>query len=122
MKTLKSSLTLPLQINVASATITDQCDIINEFNQHFTSSGSLFDRIQKPTHCDNVLDVDGGILLNNFENVGQGFSLFTDTDNEVLAVMLALDIKKSPGADHLDPGLLKCAAFLIVGSITHIFN
>ena len=68
VRTLKCSLTLPLQMNVASETITDQSDIINEFNQHFTFAGSLFDRIQKPTHCDNVLDF--------VEKVRQGFPLW----------------------------------------------
>jgi hypothetical protein len=35
--------------------------------------------------------------------------------------LLAIDNIKSTGADKLDPGLLKCAAPIIVGSITHIF-
>jgi hypothetical protein len=35
--------------------------------------------------------------------------------------LLANDNKKSTGADQLDPGLLKCAAPIIVGEIAHMF-
>ena len=41
---------------------------------------------------------------------------------EVRDALLTLDRKKSPGADHLEPGLFKCAAHLIAVSVAHIFN
>lgn len=56
------------------------------------------------------------------KNVSQGFSFRQLTDNEVLDVLLTLDMKNYTRAHYLDPGLLKCTASLIVGSITHNFN
>ena len=41
---------------------------------------------------------------------------------EVLDALLTLATqKKSTGADHLEPGLLMCAAPLIAGSVANIF-
>lgn len=95
--------------------------ITGAFIHHFISAGSFFQRTLKPIHNDTVLDADRGNLLNDQINYCQSFPFRLFTEKYVLDDLLAIDNKISTGADQLDPGLLKCAAPIFVGSITHIF-
>jgi hypothetical protein len=78
---------------------------------------ALFERTSKPIHNNIRLNADWGNLLNDQRNYSQSFSFMLFT-KKVLDALLAIDNNKSTGGNHLDPGLLKCAAPIIVGSIT----
>ena len=56
------------------------------------------------------------------ENSKLVFNIPKVTEDEVLSALSAIDSKKSLAADHLDPYLLTCAAPIISGVVTHIFN
>lgn len=57
-------------MNVESGPITDNIDRMN-------LTTILFLQVLGLSHCDNVLDVNGGILQNHFEKRQSGFFLST---------------------------------------------
>lgn len=67
-------------------------------------------------------DAYEGIMHEYADADGQGFSLSLFTEEKVIYALLAIDTKKTTGADKLDPGLLARAAPLTSGVLTHIFN
>ena len=53
------------------------------------------------------------------ENSKLVFNFQKVTKDEVLSALSAIDSKKSLGADNLESYLLKCAAPIIAGVVTH---
>ena len=56
------------------------------------------------------------------ENSKPVFNFQKITEDEVLSALAAIDSKKLLGADNQEPYLLKCAAPIIAGLVTHIFT
>ena len=86
--------------------------MVNSFNKHFISSGSIFNEIPD---C-NIPNPSPPLREDN-----PTFSLSPIPRNEVLKALKNLDIK-SAGPDEIDPFFLKAAAEIIAGPLAHIFN
>lgn len=122
LKRGNSAVSLPKQITSDSCILSEKNDICDAFNKHFISAGFLFER--KSGHCGTgqLVDFSSCFSTVTLKNGNPVFSFQKITEAEVLAALCAIDTKKSLGADNLDPFLLKCAAPIIAGSVTHIFN
>ncbi len=87
--------------------------MVNSFNKHFISSGSIFNEI-------SVSDISNPSPLPREDS--PTFSFSPILRGEVLTALKNLDIKKSAGPDEVEPYFLKVAAEIIAGPLVHIFN
>jgi len=87
--------------------------MLNCFNEHFISSGFLFDFVApivwKPVN-DTIITADKTF----------SFSSFSVAD--VHKALKQLNPRKPAGPDHLKPFFLKLAADILAEPLTHIFN
>lgn len=106
---------LPKQILTENSVLQDKADIVEFFNQHFLSAGSV--SVEGLTHPEDCLVESPVFTLHRplFE-----FELFSYVN--VLNALNDIDPKKSAGPDNLDPQLLKMAAPVIAEPLMHIFN
>lgn len=116
MKTVQNSSfsALPKFVNVNNVQVNDKKDIVDLFNNHFASAGSLFKpglgHLSSPGFSNaNVWDSN----LFTFEPISRA---------KVLLVLQNINCKRSAGPDGLDHFLLKLVANIIVEPITYIFN
>uniref|UniRef100_A0A3P9K1B3 Reverse transcriptase domain-containing protein n=1 Tax=Oryzias latipes TaxID=8090 RepID=A0A3P9K1B3_ORYLA len=109
----KSSQALPRYILNESGPVFNRIEVLNCFNKHFISSSSLFDSegadFVKP--CTDPP-----------EYTGPPFNFVPFTIQEVHKALKALDHKKSPGPDLIDPYFLKLAADFVAEPLTILFN
>ncbi len=96
-----------------STTISVGKSICDAFNEHFISSGHLFEKAGFPR---TVSDHSAPCWANKLGT--QTFSLKPFTNFEVLNAFCSTDPKKSTGADQLEPRLLLLAAPLLVECLT----
>lgn len=105
--------TLPTFIKKDSVAIYDKMEMLNCFNRHFISSGSLFDAVgsvpAKP--CSDIP-----------VHIDQPFHFKPFSVSEVHKALKILDPKKPPGPDFLDPYFLKLAADFVAGPLAYLFN
>lgn len=104
---------LPLSLVKNGVTISDKVEMLNCFNEHFISSGLLFDSAV-PMGVEPVFD-DSTVFDNSFI-----FSPFAITN--VHKALKELNPRKAASPDHLEPFFLKLKADFIAEPITHIFN
>uniref|UniRef100_A0A3Q3BE22 Reverse transcriptase domain-containing protein n=1 Tax=Kryptolebias marmoratus TaxID=37003 RepID=A0A3Q3BE22_KRYMA len=100
-----------------SKIVSDKLKILNSFNEHFISVGSLFDNLNS---SDPNVNTDE-LFFNNDRNVTT-FNFYPICITEVLKELKSIDTKKSAGPDNLDPFFLKLAAEFIAEPLAHIFN
>uniref|UniRef100_A0A3P9IXQ6 Reverse transcriptase domain-containing protein n=1 Tax=Oryzias latipes TaxID=8090 RepID=A0A3P9IXQ6_ORYLA len=108
-----SGIELPSSIMKNTCNITDKTEMLLCFNEHFVSSGSLFNSIKHS--AEYSLPVNHEDLTHNFS-----FSLFTTS--EVSKALKLLDPTKSAGPDDLEPYFIKAAADSIALPLTYLFN
>ena len=111
---------LPSCIVMGSHKIYDKANMVDCFNEHFISSGSLFDSVNAgyipATSCSTYSSP--GVHLTE----GETFSFKPVTVSEVHKVLKCLDSRKSGGPDQLNPYFLKLAADFIAEPLTYLFN
>lgn len=105
----------PLSLVNNGVNISDKAEMLNFFNEHFISSGFLFDSAA-PMGLAPVFDVSTTVASDNSFT----FSPFSVTN--VHKALKELNTRKPAGPDHLDPFFLKLAADFIAEPRTHIFN
>ena len=109
----------PPKLRVGNSVISDQKEMSNAFNDHFKMAGHIFD-VQNATSSHPGAEEDASSPVN--PNVHASFNFSPILSSDVLLALTALDPKKSPGPDGLDPYLLKIAASIIANPLTDIFN
>ena len=116
---------LPSSLMTDSGPLSDKTDILNCFNNHFVSSGSLFETLNP--ELSNADPASGNSPL--FPTSANGglpspsdWQFIAVTASEVQTALKRLDTGKAAGPDHLDPFFLKLAADFIAEPLAHIFN
>lgn len=109
---------LPTCIVTESCRVTDKAAILNSFNKHFISSGSLFESLHTHKESDN----QRVFMSPPQKSLEQTFNLAPLDVVEVLRALKMLDPDKSAGPDKLEPYFLREAADFIAEPLTHIFN
>lgn len=106
-----------------SQKISDKPEILACFNEHFISSGFLFESLNpsfSPTNFNSITDSQG--QSNHCFSPFNSFTFGPISVAEVHKILKTLDITKSAGPDTLEPFFLKLAADFIALHLTHIFN
>uniref|UniRef100_A0AAZ3RMD0 HEAT repeat-containing protein 6 n=1 Tax=Oncorhynchus tshawytscha TaxID=74940 RepID=A0AAZ3RMD0_ONCTS len=93
--------------------IYDKTEKLNCFNEHFVSSGRLFD---------SVPSVSVQPCVDEPVRAGQTFSFLPFSVQVVHKALKSLDQRKPAGPDLLDPCLLNLAADFIAEPLTYLFN
>lgn len=104
---------LPPCVTKGSEMVTDRAEMLNCFNDHFVSSGSLFETVSSSV---NHTFVDEDVRN------GQSFAFSPFTVAEVHKALKGIDPKKAAGPDNLDPYLLNLTADVIAEPLTYLFN
>ena len=106
---------LPNTLKLNDEIITEKKSMLDSLNQHFISSGLLFEQEMKQDMSQVDYSLSG-------ENVLCDFDLALIAKEEVYNALIKLNTKKSSGPDGLDPYFLKIAAEHIAEPLTYIFN
>ena len=104
---------LPPCIVKNAVTVSDKSEMLNCFNEHFISSGFLFNSVTPP-EIESVND--------NTVVLDHNFSFAPFSVSEVHKALKQLNPRKPTGPDLLEPGLLKLATDIIAEPLTHLFN
>lgn len=96
-----------------SVAVHDKMEILNSFNEHFISSGSLFD---------STCSVSVNPCTDKPGYVDQSFNFVPFSVQEVQQALKALDCRKTSGPDLIDPYFLKLAADFVAVPLAYIFN
>ncbi|KAI4830607.1 hypothetical protein KUCAC02_002226 [Chaenocephalus aceratus] len=104
---------LPPCLTTASGSISDRATMLNCFNEHFVSCGSLFG-------C--VAPVNAPILDSEQCGLENPFSFTPLTIGIVHEALSKLDPRKPAGPDNLEPFFLKISADFIAPPLTSLFN
>lgn len=109
----KMTQTFPKFVVKDSVSINDKTEILNCFNEHFLSVGSLFDSAE--TFLTNSCPEFSMFSGDRFNFVP--FSVY-----EVHKALKALDHRKPPGPDLMEPYFLKLAADYLAEPLSILFN
>uniref|UniRef100_A0A8C5N2E5 Reverse transcriptase domain-containing protein n=1 Tax=Gouania willdenowi TaxID=441366 RepID=A0A8C5N2E5_GOUWI len=109
----KNTETIPSFVLKDSVPVYDRTEVLNCFNQHFLSSGSLFDSKGITT---------GNSCTESSMFSGDPFNFNPFTCHEVHKALKALDHRKPPGPDLIEPYFLKLAADFIAEPLSILFN
>ena len=106
---------LPNTLKLNDVTITDKKSMLDSLNQHFISSGLLFEQDipQVVSQQDHSL---------SRENLPFDSDLAPLSRDEIYDSLSRLNAKKSPGPDGLGPFFLKLATEHIEVPLTYVFN
>lgn len=109
---------LPPYVMIDSGKVTDKQKMLACFNEHFISSGSLFESLcpVSPGSCVQENPSDPCLISEKL------FFISPLSINKVHKALQELDTKKSAGPDNLDPFFLKLAADFIAEPLSYIFN
>uniref|UniRef100_A0A669EJS2 Reverse transcriptase domain-containing protein n=1 Tax=Oreochromis niloticus TaxID=8128 RepID=A0A669EJS2_ORENI len=109
----KTSQALPKFILKDSVPVYDRHEVLNSFNKHFVDAGFLFNTVgATPT----IPGIEPQIYSGEF------FEFSPFSVQEVHKALKALDQKKPPGPDLIEPYFLKTAADYIAQPLTILFN
>ena len=109
----KSPPALPIFVLKDSVPVYDRTEVLNCFNNHFVSSGSLFESMGAAT-------VSPCTEAPRFS--GETFNFLPFTVQQVHQALKTLDSRKSPGPDAIEPYFLKIAADFVAQPLTILFN
>lgn len=104
---------VPTFVMKDSVAIYDKIEILNCLNEHFISSGSLFD-----SDCSFSVKPYTDALA----YTGQCFNFAPFAVQKVHKALKTLDPRKPPGPDLIDPYFLKLAADFIAEPLAFLFN
>lgn len=104
---------VPTFVMKDSVAIYDKMEILNCLNEHFISSGSLFD-----SDCSFSVKPYTDALA----YTGQCFNFAPFSVQKVHKALKMLDPRKTPGPDLIDPYFLKLAADFIAEPLAFLFN
>ncbi len=106
---------MPNILKLNDTIITDRKSMLDSLNQHFISSGLLFEHTTQQQRRQEDYSLSR-------ENVPIDFDFVPIAMQEVYDALRRLNTKKSSGPDGLDPYFLNIAAEHIAEPLTHIFN
>lgn len=109
----KSNEALPKFVLKNSLPVYDRVDVLNCFNEHFVSVGSLSESTE-------VVAVTPCTYSSVFS--GEPFNFVSFTVQQVHGALKALDHRKPPGPDLIEPYFLKKAADFVAEPLTILFN
>ena len=109
----KNSQAIPTCVMKDSVAVYDKMEILNCFNEHFISSGSLFD-----SACSASVKPCTDIPV----YTGQSFNFVPFSVQEVHKALKTLDPRKPSGPDFIDPYFLQLAADFVAGPLAYLFN
>ena len=112
----RNNSSFPTHIDNGHSILTDRKDICSAFNDHFAAAGHLFDLDGNNSDCNTAPQTELP------PDTPPNFTISPFSLDEVTRTLLAMDTRKSTGADNLDAFFLKLSVPLITESITHIFN
>lgn len=104
---------LPSCVLKDSVAVFDKTEMLNCFNEHFVSSGRLFD---------SVSSVSVQPCVDEPVRAGQTFSFLTFSVQVVHKALKSLDQRKPAGPDLLDPCFLNLAADFIAEPLIYRSN
>lgn len=109
----KSPQALPTFVLKDSDPVYDRTEVLNCFNKHFVSSGSLFDSTGAApvSPCTNPQIFSGDC-----------FNFVPFTVQQVHKALKTLNHRKPPGPDLIEPYFLKMAADFVAQPLTILFN
>uniref|UniRef100_A0A8C6KGR8 Reverse transcriptase domain-containing protein n=1 Tax=Nothobranchius furzeri TaxID=105023 RepID=A0A8C6KGR8_NOTFU len=109
----KISQALPTFVLRDSVPVYNRLEILNCFNEHFLSVGSLFNFVGTPL-------IKYGIIPPDFSGAPFNFKPFTV--HEVHKALKSIDHRKPPGPDFMEPYFLKMAEDYVAEPLSILFN
>lgn len=103
-----------------SCILTEKCDILNCFNEHFVSSGSLFESLNPDLKHHNEQEAPSATTQTEFAS--QSFIFSPLNVMQVHKALKLLQPNKSAGPDQLDPYFINLAGDFIAEPLAYIFN
>ena len=108
--------TIARELEINGNTITDEQEIVNEFNNHFTSIGMKLSE-----------SINNNMRQNSFSEYMTGHfekSLFLHParESDILNIVLKLDTSKGPGYDNVHPKVLKKCIHIVLTPLCNIIN
>ena len=94
--------------------LTDPVDIANKFNEYFIGIGTMF------TDTSNIDMLKCRSYMNG--QYQQSMFLKPIEGHEIIDIVKALKIGKSPGHDNITVSVIKESIYFILAPLVHIFN
>lgn len=114
---------LPSSLITQSGTLSDKSAILNCFNDHFISAGSLFESLNPELTNIGLASVNTSLTSRAVSGpITCPFEFMSVSVSEVHNALKKLDTSKAAGPDQIVPFLLKLAADFIAEPLSQIFN